>query len=164
MEPSGDLKAQGYIMIPRAIKQHEIYEYAHHLKLFLHLVARATYHSKTYRKQTLERGDCVVGRNELGQELKQNPRTTYDRLHWITQRGLIELRQINKQFTIVTICNYDIYQGFSFWNQQESNKEATYNQPESTIKKKISNNNRLTDDEWNERFERELNIGFNDDE
>lgn len=77
----------------------------------------------------LERGQFIFGRNQAAKELRQKPSSIYKRL--LKLKNLQNLNiQDNNQFSIITICNYDLYQPCE--EGEVTTKVTTKEQPSST--------------------------------
>jgi len=94
------------------------------VSLFFHLLSMASKKDTRFRGCEVKRGQVVVGRKMLSERTgisEQKIRTCLKRLE---RTGEISRKSTNK-FTIITICNYHIYQPIF----RESNQQSTSNQP-----------------------------------
>ena len=92
--------------------------------VFLHLLLIASFKPSTYMGCDLKPGQAIVGRKRLAAELgfsEQQIRTALDKLE---KTGEIT-RQRTNRFTVVTIENWELYQGLD----DDSNQQSTNNQP-----------------------------------
>lgn len=127
-----------FIRLNRKIQEWGWYTNPNTFRLFIHLLIRANYKPKEWEGITIERGQFVTSHDHLASELKlsrQNIRTAL--------KNLIKTKEIEvkstKQYTLVTIINYDLYQSSDMYtNQQATNIQPTANQQLTTTKE--SNN------------------------
>jgi hypothetical protein len=90
---------------------------------------------------TLQRGQMIIGRTSVCKALSM-PETIYrNRMEKMERSGMMTQTPTSK-FTIVTICNYDSYNGRSHdGNQEATNGSPTRNQQATTNKNNRSNRN-----------------------
>lgn len=122
------MQNEGWIKIHRKFTEWGWYGDINTKTVFLHLLLTANYEAKEWQGRTIERGQVVIGRKELGGVLnlsEQNVRTALDKLE---RTGEITRKPTNK-FTIVTICKFDIYQQDNRLSQPTTNQQVTNNQP-----------------------------------
>lgn len=105
-----NINTGGWIKIHRKLLDWEWFDDAGTLQLFLHLLLTANYEEKRWRGQVIERGQVVTGLESLANQLKTTVKKVRIRLERLQKSQAIELQPTNK-FTIVTICNYEEYQG-----------------------------------------------------
>jgi hypothetical protein len=100
----------GWIKAHRKMMEWTWYKESDTKSLFLHLLLIANHKETRWMGVTVHRGQCITGLNSLSYDTgisKQSVRTGIRRListHEITIKP-------TQRFSIVTICNYDIYQG-----------------------------------------------------
>lgn len=100
----------GWIKIYRAFLEWEWYHDIPCKVLALHYLLSANFEDKRWRNQLIKRGQFVTSLYNLSADTRlsvQQIRTTNKKL---TSSGFCHIRPTNK-YTIVTICNYDRYQG-----------------------------------------------------
>ena len=98
------------------------------VRIFLHCLLKANYQDRQWKGITIERGQFVTGREILAKETGltiQQVRTALDKLK---STGEITIKVTNK-YSIVTICNYETYQGCEIESNQQNNHEITNKQP-----------------------------------
>src|SRR3990167_2109320 len=76
----------------------------------------------------LERGQLVLGRDELSALLGASPRTIRTVLSWFQKRSELTIKTTNRG-SILTIVNYDLYTCLKKENDQENDQEPTKNRP-----------------------------------
>jgi hypothetical protein len=79
--------------------------------LFFHLLNIAGYKAQSVKIESgksifLGRGQVIIGKKRLAKALNSNPSTILYRLRHLQEIGLIKIES-HKQFSIITICNYD---------------------------------------------------------
>lgn len=88
------------------------------LKLWLWCLAKATYlddkwvsikSGKGFIDIEIKRGQFLYGRHSAANELNINPSTMRERISKLQKLGFIDIKS-DKQYSIITICNYDYYQ------------------------------------------------------
>ena len=100
---------EGWLKIYRKFTDWEWYDNSEMVHLFLHLILKAAPCDKTWQGVQIRRGQAIVGRQKLSAETgisEMKIRTCMARLQ---ESGEIEVISSNR-FTIVTVCNYDVYQ------------------------------------------------------
>lgn len=123
---------EGWIKIHRKLIDWEWLDCPEMVGLWVNLLLRANYEDKEWHGRTIKRGQMVTSIRDIakfsGLSLQQ-ARTCIERLkstHEITQES-------TRLFTIITICNYDRYQGdeecANTRSGTPSNKQITHRQP-----------------------------------
>jgi len=89
------------------------------LKVWIWCLGKATFHDKKwvslksgrgYVDVEINRGQFVYGRHSAGEETGLSPSTIRDRMNKLEKLGFLDIKPA-KQYSIVTICNYEYYQG-----------------------------------------------------
>lgn len=114
----------GFIKLHRRMLEWGWYDDANTMRLFIHLLLTANYKDGVYRGREIKRGQCVFGRKSVSKALgisEQSLRTSLRRLESTSE---ITTESTN-QFTVVTIANYDLYQG----GHEPATNESTCDQP-----------------------------------
>ena len=100
----------GYIKLHRKMTSWEWYDDANTFRLFIHLLLKANHKDKKWHGIDVKRGSFITGYDKLTSELglsKQQIRTSMNKLkstHEVTH-------QPTHRYSVVTIVNYDSYQG-----------------------------------------------------
>jgi uncharacterized phage protein (TIGR02220 family) len=124
----------GFVVFHRKVTEWCWYKKPYMLRLFTHLILMANHRPQQWEGVTVERGQLVTGRLALSEQTgisQQSIRTCLTRLE---RTGEISVKSTNK-FSIITICNYDKYQG----QKNEANQQSTSNQP--AINQQLTTNN-----------------------
>jgi uncharacterized phage protein (TIGR02220 family) len=125
---------EGWIKLHRKLADWEWYKKSNMVHLFLHMVLTANFEDKTWQGVTIKRGELITGRKKLSAETgisEQSIRTCFFNLQSTSE---ITIRSTNK-YSIITICNYELYQNEdNSNNQQIPNKKLKTNQQLTTTK------------------------------
>ncbi len=138
----------GWVKFHRALFNHEVFQDGELLRLYLFLLGRASFTDSSDRKKSgkgnrifkTNIGQCVVGRKDLAEWLKEPPTTCRDRLKRLEKYGLVKLKSDN-QFTTVTLMNYQSDEWLDTRetaNQPPTKRQPTANRP-STNRQSIAN-------------------------
>jgi hypothetical protein len=112
---------RGYIKYYRKIKEWEWRKDPYTFSLFMHFISNANFKDTSFMGHTIKRGQIVCSVRTLSEELGITPRsvrTSITRLkstHEITQ-------QTTRWFSIITVCNYDVYQ----CDEEKTTQQATH--------------------------------------
>lgn len=117
----------GWVKIFRKLDEWGWYKDSKTLHLFIHLLLHANHKSKTWQGITVERGQFVTGLLSLKTATGISIQTIRTGLARLEATGEITQKSTNK-FTIITLCNYSEYQGYTEDSQQTTNKQLTNNQ------------------------------------
>ncbi|MEI7526392.1 MAG: hypothetical protein WCJ95_18740 [Mariniphaga sp.] len=99
-----------YIKLHRKIQDWEWYTDANTFRLFVHLLINANYESKNWQGIDIERGQIVIGRKKLSEQLKLSEREIRTSITRLKTTNELSVKTTNK-YSIVTICKYEDYQG-----------------------------------------------------
>lgn len=134
--------SKGFIKIHRKIIDWEWYGDKNVCRVFFHLIFTANYKDQNFKGLIIKRGQKVVSLKNLANEVDisvQQLRTTLNKL-----KSTNEITsQSTNGFTIITLQNYDLYQGQEKENNKQNNKvdnnkitnqQQTDNKPITTIK------------------------------
>lgn len=103
---------QGFIKLHRSILDWEWWSDNNTLKVFLYLLLNANWEDSRYRGYDVPRGSLVTGINSLSENLKISERSVRTALKHLKSTGEVTIKSTNK-FSIVSIVNWEKYQGFS---------------------------------------------------
>ena len=111
----------------------EWYQDSHMLHLFCHLLLRANHAKGKWQGQDVERGQLITGRLRLNQETGISERSIRTCLLRLKDSGEVTIKTTNR-YSIITICNYDKYQGGKTGKDQQSDQLDANNRPEDDHK------------------------------
>lgn len=101
----------GYIKLHRKIKEWEWYDDANTFRLFIHCLIEANHKDKEWRGIQIKRGQFHTSIGSLSTQLKLS-----DKAIRLALDKLIKTKEVATKGassgTMITICNYDNYQGF----------------------------------------------------
>lgn len=123
---------EGWIKIFYRLLEWEWYSDTNMVRLFIHLLLKANYRPQKWRGREIPRGSLITTRSTLVEETNltaQQIRTCITRL--ISTNEITS--ETTNSYTIITICNYELYQAdFDDANQrnnQAANQRITNEQP-----------------------------------
>jgi len=133
---------EGWIKLHRKFLNWEWYKKPNMVHLFLHLLIKANHEDLRWQGIELKRGQLITGRNSLSKDTGISVRSIRTCIERLKSTNEITIKSTNK-YTIITICNYDLYQinqintTSKSTNKLANNRPATDQQP--TTNKNIKN-------------------------
>ena len=130
----------GWIKIYSKFLQWEWFDCAEMVQVFVYLLLKANVREKCWRGVTIGRGQHITSNATMRHDLhlsEQQIRTCIKRL---ISTGEITTETTNK-YTIITICNYDSYQEFSFSSNEQNNEQPNI---QATDEQRTSNEQTTT--------------------
>jgi hypothetical protein len=139
--------SEGWIKLYRKFDEWEWFNISEMVHLFIYLLLNANHEDGEWRGVAINRGQIITGLHKLNERTKISIRTLRTCLYRLRKTGEIDIQTTNK-YSIITILNYESYQG---------NRQAIDKQPD-----KQSTSNRQTTDNKQEDKEgnNEINISF----
>lgn len=125
----------GWIRLQRKMKDWRWYKEAKTLQLFINLLLSASHKESAVGEIVIERGQVLTSVKRICDETGMSTQMVRSRLSKLERTGEITKKSTNG-YTVVTICNYDYYQGGEEDQQQTDNKRITNEQQ--------TNNKRIT--------------------
>lgn len=137
--------AQGYVLLHRSSVESEFFQDEWLCKLWMWCLCRANYKDQEWKGETIAAGSFVTGRHAAADALRVTESKFYRGLKRLENMQMIVTKS-NNRFTIVTLCNWDIYQNVQSANrttdEQPANSQRTTNeQPANTIKERKQERN-----------------------
>lgn len=136
------MPSSGWVKNWRAIEEWEWYKTPNMAHLFQHLIRKANHAPQHWEGMVIERGQLVCGRLSLSEATgisQQSIRTCLERLKSTNEITI----QSTKRFSIITINNYDGYQGGDTEDNhvinQTFNQRSTNDQPTANHKQELKN-------------------------
>ena len=127
----------GYIKVFRSLLDNTVFDNANLLKVWMWCLLSASYvpHEEMVgsQKVDLQAGQFVFGRRSAASFLKLNESLFYRLIKRLESENKIELKSNNK-FTLVSVINWEFYQGVDTEDEQQMNNKRTTN--EHYIRKK----------------------------
>ena len=128
--------AGGYALVARKIDQWELYREPNCAHVFQHLIRLATYQDRKSMVRGVEcnlaRGQCWTTLTSMAQQTgltKKQVRTVFKKL---AKTGTVIIDERAHRFSVVTLCNYKLYQDPSSYNGHSGC--ATVGTPEGTVR------------------------------
>ena len=118
----------GYIKLHRSILGWEWWQDEHTRSVFLWLLLNANWEDSRFRGYEVPKGSLVVGRKKLAKELKISEQSIRTSLEHLKSTNEITIKSTNK-FSIVSITNWEKYQGIENESTNKSTNKPTNNQP-----------------------------------
>ena len=121
----------GFIILPREILNWRWYTNANTLKLFLHLLLRASYTDREIGGVTVRRGQLIAGREALSRETGLSVQEIRTALNHLKSTNDVTI-ELHPRFSMITIVSYDSFQratGSSTTEQPGINRISTGYQP-----------------------------------
>lgn len=113
----------GFIKLSRDILDWGWYSDPNTRCVFLHLLLTANYEDKDYLGYKITRGQAVIGLNALADILGLTVRNVRTALNHLKSTSEVTIKTTNK-FSIVTICEFERWQGCNFDNDKQSDKQS----------------------------------------
>lgn len=124
----------GYIKLHRKLTEWEWYSDPNTLRVFLHLLLKASYKETRYRGHPIHPGQVVCGRKALARELKMSERSVRTALAHLKSTNEVTIKTTSK-FSVITIEKWALYQGYNYGSDQQNDQQAvqqtTSNRPHS---------------------------------
>lgn len=131
----------GYIIIDRSIVDWRWYTERGMRHLFEHLILTANFKDGMWHGINVKRGQLITTRCRLSRETGLTEKEVRTGLERLQRTGEIIIKATN-QYSLITICNYDTYQGQdNRRSQSKANESPTKVQGEATIEKGEEVNN-----------------------
>jgi DNA-binding Lrp family transcriptional regulator len=135
----------GFVLLYRKLLDSPVFANEGLLKVWTWCLLRASYTRRywsvpTGRGQTTVEilpGQFIFGRKTAADELGMRASTVHDRIRRLEQLGCVRL-QPNSHYTVVTVVNWELYQGDGIEPQQPTGNEATTNRQPSDTNNKVN--------------------------
>ena len=121
---------KGWIKLHRKITEWEWYGDHNTTRLFIHLLATANYKDTKWQGRVIKRGQRVIGRMALAEEVGLSEQTIRTCLIRLKSTSEITTKSTNR-FTVLTLENYDYYQSEEQSLTSQITAELTSKQPAS---------------------------------
>lgn len=130
----------GFIVIWRKFQETSFYRDSYATHLALHLILEANHAPRKFtfnnKEESLDRGQLITGRLALSDQLGIPPSTIRNKLELLKNVGFLDIKS-NSKFSVITICNYNIYQDLKLddgqrLGQRKDSQRTARGQPEDT--------------------------------
>ena len=119
---------QGFIKLYRSILKWEWWTDEKTTRVFLWLLLNANWEDSRFRGHKIPKGSLVVGRKKMAKELKMSEQSIRTSIEHLKSTNEITTYSTNK-FTIISIVNWEKYQGLENESTNKSTTKPTNNQP-----------------------------------
>lgn len=141
---------KGFMILPREIRRWGWYRNSKMIHMLIHLMLEAKYQDGSYMGIEIKRGQLATGRKQLAAETGMTEREVRTCLERLENDQQIVIKTTNK-FSVITLCNYDSWQGVQKTNdQQTTNKTHKNDQQSDTSNDHIQINNNKDNKETKE--------------
>lgn len=136
---------QGWVSINRSITDSFYYKDSHYIHLWVHLILRANHQDAFIlldgKKFPIKRGQFLTSRTKLAAETGINESKVERILKCFESEQQIE-QQKKTKYRLITITNYDKYQGSEQQNEQQMNSKRTANEQQMNTNNNQNQNNK----------------------
>lgn len=142
----------GAIWLHRQLLDSSVFASEKRLKIWIWILLKASYKNRSVPVKigagqsivNLKRGELIFGRFSAEESLNIDGSTIYKILKYFESEKMINIKS-NSHYTIITICNYDIYQSnntceVTAEEQQSNNQVTAEEQPSNTYNKDNKDN------------------------
>lgn len=119
---------EGYIKLFRTMQEWEWYSDPITKAVFLDLLLNANYKDGRFKGVEVKRGQVVIGRKAMAERLGISEQSVRTAINHLKSTNELTSKSTNK-FTLVTIENYEKYQGDILESTSKSTSKLTNNQP-----------------------------------
>ena len=116
------MENNGFIKLHRSILEWEWYDDPNTMRVFIHLLLNAQWEDSRYHGYEVPKGSLVIGRKKLAEELEITERAVRTALNHLKSTNEVTIKVTN-QFSIVTIVNWEKYQGRDDENDQQNDQQ-----------------------------------------
>jgi len=144
----------GWIKLHRRLQEWEWYTDSKTVHLFIHILIKCNHESNTWRGVTVNPGQCVTSRDKLSGETgisSQSIRTILKRLQSTNEIAI----QSTNYYTIITVCNWEVYQSTSQEGNQPTNHPANHPANHQSTSQLTTNKKYKNEEEIKEGQEKE---------
>lgn len=121
--------AGDWVKLHRCILDSEVFADDWLTRLFLWCLLRANFEQKTFRGETLMRGQFTTGKIIGAEALNVSPSKFYRGLFRLQELGCITI-EANRERTMITVCNYSTYQDAKSASEPRADHERTTSEPQ----------------------------------
>lgn len=119
---------ESWIKLYRKFDEWEWFNISEMVHLFIYLLLNANNTDNEWRGIKVKRGQIITGRKTLHEKTKISEQTLRTCLRRLESTKEITIESTN-QYSIITICNYELYQGNKNTINQLANQQLTSDQP-----------------------------------
>lgn len=157
---SWEYKDNEYVKLFRKLVRWEWYTDINTKVLFIHCLIRANWKDGSWRGINYKRGQFITTKENLGAECGLSRQETRTALNKLLSTNELTTSQHGKKL-LITVVNYDLYQGEQPVLQPQNNQSSTSHQPDTnhlaTTEQPVSNH-RYKNNKNNKELQEEKNI------
>lgn len=116
---------EGYILIYKKLLEWEWYKNSNVKIVFLHCLLKANYKDKKWQGYDIKRSQFITSIRAISNELNMTESQVRTSLKKLEKTCELNVKPFNKQFTQITVCNYDSYQITQKQNDKQNENELT---------------------------------------
>jgi len=116
-----------FIKVFRKLSEWEWYQDSKMVHLFIHLLIHANYKDNRWRGVSIKRGQLPTGIDSLHEKTHISKQSIRTRLKRLKSTGEITIKPTNN-FSIITLCHYELYQNKNSQINKPTNKQITSDQ------------------------------------
>ena len=139
---------RGWIALHRQFTQWEWFDKPEMVQLFIYLLISATHEDTQWRGMTIKRGQIATSLEKIAFATSLSVRTIRTCLNRLKTTNEITVEATNKQ-TLITICNYDKYQGVDADSDKRNDKQSDMPTDKQTTNKRQTNDKQTTNPIYN---------------
>ena len=128
----------GFIKLYRSMLKWEWYQDQNTKSVFIHLLLNANWEDSRYRGHEVPKGSLVCGRKKLAKDLGLSEQEIRTSLNHLKSTNEITIQSTNR-FSIITIVNWEKFQGLKEESTNKLTINPTNNQPTTNHIKEIKN-------------------------
>ena len=140
----------GYISLSRKIMYWDKYTDGSTFRLFIHLLLLANWEDKEWKGISIKRGQVITSINKLANQMQLTTQQTRTSLNKLILTNEIT-KYATKQYTIITIVNYEKYQN----NNKQNNNQITNNATNNATNNLTTTNN-IINKQYKEKNKKEF--------
>jgi len=125
-----------YVKLDRNIINWRWYTDGNTLRLFIHLLLRANFEDKDWHEKTVKRGEFVTSISHLSRETGLSVKEVRTALNHLKETNEVA-SQTTSQYTLISVLNYEKYQGGASQTANEGQAEGKRGANEGQQLKKI---------------------------
>lgn len=115
--------SKGYIALYRQFIDWEWYDDANTMRLFVHCLLCANHETNKWRGKIIERGQFITSQSKLANRLKLSIKQIRGSLNKLKMTGEVAV-QTTPEYSVITVKNYDYYQGEGRQRSVKSHKKG----------------------------------------
>lgn len=136
-------QTNGWIKLYRSFIDWEWFDVPNMITIYIYCLLKANHKDNTWRGILIKKGSFITSLETISKDTNisvQSVRTCLKRLEKTKEIN----KQSNKQYTVVTICKYDVYQDLENKSTYETTNKQQSTNKQLTTNKNVNNDNNTT--------------------